>query len=186
MDERCARAASELRTDAIAQLNAKTEEAKKPRKPRGPNKPKVVDMGPSEPVITPQKDISVLIAPQAPSIVVIPEPVAVPEPSQPVSAPVAPATPGKPRLSPEQVKPFRQRLFKVVNDHLEPNGFTPKEGMGNADKLRAFANILFPEVTNLNELTVEQWEKYLTTLENKIKTEGAKATITYIEDAIGV
>lgn len=180
----------ELRADAIAQLNAKfpsTETpAKKPRKPRGPNKPKV-DMGPSElPVkVTPEP------ASTQPAVIVSPQSGSVPGTAyqslpQIVMVPLAaPVTTGKPRLSPEQVKPYRQRQFKFVNE-LEENGFLPKEGMGNQDKMRAFAGIMFSEVTNFNELTSDQWEKYLTTVESKLSAVGAKETIKYIEDAIGI
>ena len=69
---------------------------------------------------------------------------------------------------------------------MEENGFLPKEGMGNQDKMRAFAGIMFSEVTNFNELTADQWEKYLSTIENKLKAVGAKETIKYIEEAIGI
>lgn len=153
-------------------------ELEKPKR-KYTRKPRTVDLGPSDPVIAPEK------APE-PAIAPVPAPVAAPESPKPAPAPVVAQAPGKPRLSPEQVKPFRQRLFKVVNDHLEPNGFAPKEGMGNADKMRAFATMMFSDVSNMNELTVEQWEKYLAVLENKIKTEGAAPTIKYIEDSIGL
>jgi hypothetical protein len=176
-------AQAKLREEAIAQLNAKAEvrAEKKTRKPRGPNKKTAVDLGPSEPVvqIPPIEGVS-LQSVAAP----LPTPTA-PFPPIPLPQP-APVPVGKPRLSPEQVKPYRQRLFRIVNDHLEPNGFTPKEGMGNADKMRAFAGILFPEVANMNELTIEQWEKYLSLLEGKITSEGASAVVKYIEESIGI
>lgn len=175
---------------------------KKPRKPRGPNKPKV-NLGPSEPVsvktIVPEPQTPVHIQTSIfPSVI-----------SQPVMIPTAPpldalaehlkgsvtiaeiaaratAKPAKFRLTPDQVKPFRQRLFRVVNDHLEPNGFTPKEGMGNADKMRALATMMFPNITNMNELNEVQWEKYLSTLEQKIQNEGAVSTVKYVEESIGL
>lgn len=199
-----------LRADAIAQLNASTkpsvplakanepeqgtsgngidvtpaltEPAKKTRKPRGPNKPKV-DFGASVQPVPAQA--SLMATPKAepeptkPPVAPVPEPVV-------VAAVVPPLAPSKSRLTPEQVKPFRQRMFRLINDSLEPAGFAPKEGMGNSDKMRAFANVMFPEVTNMNELTLEQWEKYLTALESKNKTEGSAATVKYIEDAIGI
>jgi hypothetical protein len=185
-----------LRADAIAQLNAKAAPVeaeapvRKPRKPRGPNKPKV-DMGPSEPPTTvsnpaliapilPVNTTQTMTAPTAgisPVLLIAASSLLVPPLTAPVSL--------KPRLSPEQVKPYRQRQFKFVNE-LEMNGFIPKEGMGNQDKLRAFAGIMFPEVTNFNELTIDQWEKYLTAIETKLTTVGPKETIKYIEDAIGI
>jgi hypothetical protein len=58
--------------------------------------------------------------------------------------------------------------------------------MGNMDKMRSLAVIMFPEVTNMNELSEPQWEKYLTNLETKIASEGVAATISYIEDTIGL
>jgi hypothetical protein len=58
--------------------------------------------------------------------------------------------------------------------------------MGNADKMRGFAQMMFSDVTNMNELTIEQWEKYLTVLESKIKAEGPQATVKYIEESIGI
>jgi hypothetical protein len=171
---------AQLRADAIAQLNASTPEpVKKVRKPRGPNKPKV-DMGPS--VMPPAIQITPVTSTQTMTVTTPPGPVVVvPIAVVPPPAPVS----SKPRLSPEQVKPFRQRQFKFVNE-LEMSGFTPKEGMGNQDKMRAFAGIMFSDVTNFNELTVEQWEKYLTTIESKLTAVGPKDTIKYIEDAIGI
>jgi hypothetical protein len=185
---------AKLRADAIAQLNKEAgvepthnapavdiPQPKKTRKPRGPNKPKV-DLGPSAPVPA----ASTAVKPEA-----IPAEqataVATPPPVVTLAAPPpAPTTPSKPRLTPDQVKPFRQRLFRIVNDHLEPNGFTPKEGMGNADKMRALAQVMFSDVTNMNELSVEQWEKYLMNLEYNIATNGPAATVKYIEDTIGI
>jgi len=177
---------------------------KKTRKPRSPNKPKV-DLGPSEPVpvksIVPEpKDVERIQTTMIPvsqdpktqaqvsaiaSLVELEKATRRNEDGQlNPNSPVNIIT--KPRLTPDQVKPFRQRLFRVVNDYLEPHGFAPKEGMGNADKMRAFANMMFSDVTNMNELTVEQWEKYLTVLENKIKTEGPAATVKYVEESIGI
>jgi hypothetical protein len=204
---------AKLRADAIAQLNqeAGTEpthhepavdipQPKKTRKPRSPNKPKV-DLGPSEPVPTPASIaqavvilptvteaklmIEALRAPEPPLVAII-APIAAPAPP---SAPVAPAaspTLAKPRLTPEQVKPFRQRLFRLVNDQLEPNGFMPKEGMGNADKMRSLAIVMFPSVQNMNDLTEAQWGEYLNLLERKIQEEGPANTVKYIEDVIGI
>ena len=179
----------------------RTETPKKARKPRGPNKAKV-DLGPSEPV--PTKTVTVtLTAVNGPHEVgkTIEVPIAnfvnadapIPTAAAEILHAVhihdqatATVAPVKPRLTPDQVKPFRQRLFKIVNDHLEPNGFTPKEGMGNADKMRSFAQVMFSDITNMNELTVEQWEKYLTVLENKIKEIGPVETVKYIEGSIGI
>ena len=102
------------------------------------------------------------------------------------SSPTLPlAAPARARLTPEQIKPYRQRLFKFVTE-LEQAGFAPKEGMGNHDKMRAFANIMFLDVTNFNELTEQQWGNYLGGLEAKLKAEGPAATGKYIEDSIGI
>lgn len=87
---------------------------------------------------------------------------------------------------PEEVKQFRERMFRLTNDHLEPAGFVPREGMGNGDKMRALANILFPTITNLNQLSPEQWGKFLNPLETKLQQEGAAAVVKYIEDVIGI
>lgn len=181
---------AKMREDAIAQLNEKfapkgqiEAEPVVEKKTRKPRTKKTIEMGPSEPV------------PTAPTVVDKPEPAAATVPaSAPVAPPVIatvpppaqPATTGKPRLTPEQVKPYRQRLFRAVNDYLEPAGFAPKEGMGNADKMRQLANVMFPEVSNMNELTVEQWEKYLTVIEQKIQKEGPAVTVKFIEDSIGL
>jgi len=180
---------AKLRADAIAQLNKtatpepSSEPLKKTRKPRGPNKKKVVDLGPSEPPVKTdiKPDIAAPIAAPTPA----PAPV-VEQPKADIKPDIAPPVRVAPKLSPDTVKPFRQRLFRVVNDYLEPNGFAPKEGMGNADKMRAFATLMFPEVTNMNQLDEVQWEKYLSILENKIKTEGPAATVKYIEESIGI
>lgn len=205
----------QLRQDAIAQLNAKHKTSAEPTIPNEPEqgtigtgdivnpaltepKPKRkyvrkarVDMGPSEPPVVslaPAVQSTTVIAIQpttAPALIPTPPATVGVTSSAPGSLQVAIASGSKPRLSPEQVKPFRQRQFKFVNE-LEENGFLPKEGMGNQDKMRAFAGLMFPEVTNFNELTVDQWEKYLTTIEAKLKTVGPKDTVKYIEDAIGI
>jgi hypothetical protein len=96
----------------------------------------------------------------------------------------SPAT-GSSKLSLEQVKPFRQRLFKLL-EQLEAAGFAPKEGMGNIDKMRILATIMFPDITNMNELTAENWERYLTSLEKMIQKHGVAATIKYIESVTGI
>ena len=184
---------AKLRADAIAQLNAKATEKvaepaepkKKGRKPRAAT----VDLGPSEPVIA-QIVQQAIINPITPeTIPAVPNTVSS---VSPISTSVetapkieTPAVPAKPRLTPEQVKPYRQRLFRLVNDYLEPNGFTPKEGMGNSDKMKAFATTMFPDVANMAELTVEQWEKYLTNLETRAQA-NPKETVKYIEDTIGL
>lgn len=179
---------AQLRKDAIAQLNEKEkpseELVKKTRKPRGPNKKKI-DLGPSE---LPAAQVAVKPEPVAaciPSTETAQAVVAASAPEQVVvTAPLPAST--KPRLNPDQVRPFRQRLFKLVNDQLEPNGFEPKEGIGNADKMRSFAQIMFPDIANMNELTLEQWEKYLTVLETKLKEAGPVNTWKYIETEIGL
>ena len=177
------------------------------RQPGSKNKSKVVDLGPSEPPIlekmqTPearagmqtafeaspeqlaktavqmaQPPISAITtAPQASSTVVTPTVAPVTEP--PKAA--------KPRLTLEQVKPYKQRHFKIVSDHLEPAGLAPQEGVAIQDKMRLFAQIMFPGLESVSDMTVEQWEKYLVTLEARIAKDGAKATVKYIEDAIGL
>jgi len=178
------------RQEAIKQLNAKhlaenpPAEAPKKRRTRGPNKPKV-DLGPSAPVqadIKPDTLVPVAPATSAPTLTLTP-PVADIKPDiKPVPAP----PPSKSKLTPEQVKPFRQRLYRLVNDQLEPAGFEPKPGMGNAEKMKVFASIMFPDVSDTKELDEKQWERYLSTLENKVKSEGAAATVKYIEESIGL
>lgn len=174
------------RAEAIAKLNAQAAPAAEPevKKTRRPRTKKTIDLGPSAPVSPnqavsataeiPQKSESPVVA--APPVTTSPVLVATPVP-QPVAS--------KNRLTPEQIKPFRQRQFQLVTE-LEHNGFAPKEGMGNLDKMRNFVTLLFPDVTNFNDLSVEQWEKYLTTVETKLKIEGATGTIKYIEESIGV
>jgi hypothetical protein len=200
---------AKLRQDAIAQLNnqvsAELATPNEPEKGASGNgsastpsltEPEVrikrkyvrklrnqVDLGPS---VVPIKDTAV---PETGTTPVPPaQPISVAPPvQQPISVAAAPVppVPSKPRLTPEQVKPYRQRLFKIVND-LETAGFAPKEGIGNQDKMRSFATLMFSEVQNMNELVPEQWERYLSTLEQKIQKEGAVATISYIEGMIGV
>jgi hypothetical protein len=94
--------------------------------------------------------------------------------------------PLKPRLTQEQVRPFRQRLFHLVNNILEPASFMPREGMGNADKMRALAQTIYPELTSMNQLDEKQWNDYLTLLERKVEKEGAPATVKFIEESIGL
>ena len=173
------------RLETIAQLNAQVEPVKKTRKPRSPNKKKV-DLGPSEPAAIPE-----VVKPAEPESATPPAaPVAHPvtvAPVIPVAAPLtAPGVQSKPKLSADQVKPFRQRLFRLQNDYLEPNGFAPTEGMGNAQKMRAFAQVMFEDIVSMNDLSVDQWEKYLSTLENKVESQGPVATIKFIEESIGL
>ena len=65
-------------------------------------------------------------------------------------------------------------------------GFTNTEGMGRADKLRHLVMLMFPELTNMNDLSEVQWEHYLSSLEKRLKESGAKATVAYIEESIGI
>jgi hypothetical protein len=45
---------------------------------------------------------------------------------------------------------------------------------------------MFSDITNMNELTAENWERYLTSLEKMIQKHGAAATIKYIESVTGI
>lgn len=179
------------RDEAIAKLNEQAaptaEPVKKTRKRRAK-----VDLGPSEPVTLQ----SIIIKPEARTALeigasgelgaamavsvnaAVEKALVAPEP--------APAVPAKPRLTRDEVKPFRQRLFKLVNEQLEPAGFAPKEGVGNSDKMRSFAQLMFPDITTMNDLNLEQWEKYLNALETKFSKDGASGTIKYIEESIGL
>jgi len=47
------------------------------------------------------------------------------------------------------------------------------------------AQLMFPEIDNMNQLDEKQWERFLSTIENKIKTDGPKAAVQYIEESIG-
>jgi hypothetical protein len=190
-------AQAKMRADAIAKLNEASRNAeagvepthnapavdipqpKKPRKPRGPNKAKV-DLGPS---VLPQPDIK----PDIPAAVVAPTPAPAPVVEQPKpDIPAAPPAQAKSRLTKEQLKPFRQRNFAMM-EILEKEGkFLQSEGLGRSDKMRLLAGIIFPEITNMNELSAEQWDKYLTLLEQKIQKEGPQATVKFIEDTIGI
>lgn len=177
---------AKLRQEAIDQLNTPVAEAvQKKRRGRTPgtkNKAKV-DFGPSEPPVIAPASEPVVTPVIAPEIIKAGEEITqkAVEFLQTIISPRFQA-----RLTPEQVKPYRQRLFKIINDSLEPAGFAPKEGMGNSDKMKAFAGVMFSDVTNFNELTAEQWEKYLSYLENHIKTLGAIETVKKIEDSIGI
>ncbi len=156
----------------------------KTRKPRGPNKSKV-DLGLSEPVPTkPEAD-----ADHAPTTATAVEQSATamtPVPQAETAQAAPPPVRVPPKLTPDQVKPFRSRLFHLVNDYLEPHGLKPIEGMGNADKMRSFAQIMFPEIANMNQLDEKQWESYLSNLENKVKEIGPVETVRYLEESIGL
>jgi hypothetical protein len=181
------------RDEAIASLNAKpavepTTEPKK-RRTRGPNKPK--------PALTPS-DLAnqlVLTIPPAEPVVMSPSAAvalgtallenAKPDPTQANPAVLAQVIPAK-GLTTEQVKPYRQRLFRLNNDHFEQNGLIQKEGLGRSEQLRMLASMMFPGVANFNEMTVEQWEKYLGNLEDRVKKDGAAETVKYIQESIGI
>jgi hypothetical protein len=177
------------RLQAIEQLNQQVEpKAKKTRKKRS-----TVDLGPSDNPVTSQPPAPVTVPVEPVTVPVEPVKEAAPV-EQVVSAPtaitVAPLTapPAQkiPKLSLEQVKPYRQRLFRLRNDYLEPAGFAPKEGMGTADQLRSLAQVMFADIQDMNDLTVEQWEKYLRTLESKVQSESASSAVKFIEETIGL
>jgi len=44
---------------------------------------------------------------------------------------------------------------------------------------------MFSDVQNLSELTVDQWEAFLSNLETRVKA-SPKDAVSYIEDAIGI
>lgn len=184
------------RAEVIAKLN---EEAKpEPKKTRKPRKAKV-DFGPSEPTVVPLVGQAAPI--DQPVIKYVPvveeaipatEPVAIPAPAPVVEQPKAaveaapvPSVSEKQKLTREQLKPYQQRLYHLLTDYLEPAGFEPKPDMGNPAKLRALAQIMFSDITNMNELSAEQWEKYLSPLEAKVKVD-PKGAVKHIEDLIGV
>jgi hypothetical protein len=181
-------AKAKIRADAIAQLNAKAkaesgpvedtavkEVVKKPRKPRGPNKAKV-DLGPSVP---PQPDIPAAVVATTPA----PAPV-VEQPKPDISA--APPAQAQPKLTKQQLQPFRQRNFAMM-EILEKEGkFLQSEGRGRSDKMRMLAQLMFPEIDNMNQLDEVQWERFLSTIENKIKTDGPIAAVQYIEESINL
>jgi hypothetical protein len=184
---------AKLRADAIAALNVKPAEATPAKRKGRPPKAKV-DLGPSSPVDVPNDNFDGLRREPAQADIkaAVTAPVTPPTPT-PVSvtpiprADIIPAkAPGAARLTAEQVKPYRQRLFRLMNDHLEPNGLRQEEGLGRADQMRMLAGIMFPEVTSLNELTEAQWEKYLQSLETKVQNDGAPAAVKYIRETIGV
>jgi hypothetical protein len=151
----------------------------KKRRTRGPNKPKSA--------LTPEDLKNQMPLPMAvsadPAVAsatvivseIVPQLIAAPTQANPVKG-----------LTAEQVKPYRQRLFRLNNDHFEQNGLIQKEGLGRSEQLRMLASLMFPGITNFNEMTVEQWEKYLGNLEDRVKKDGAKATVEYIQESIGI
>jgi hypothetical protein len=58
--------------------------------------------------------------------------------------------------------------------------------MGTADQLRSLAQVMFADIQDMNDLTVEQWEKYLRTLESKVQSESASSAVKFIEETIGL
>lgn len=169
-----------MREDAIAQLNAKSKTEETPKRKTRSRK---VELGPSSPVPTAP------VAVAQPQATPPPAPVAAPAPTVQVTPPT-PAPSGPPvsvasKLTPDELKPFRQRQFKVITE-LELAGFAPKEGVGNLDKMRGLVGLMFPEVSNFNQLTAAQWEQYLNTVEGRLKKDGAAATIKWIEDSNGL
>jgi hypothetical protein len=190
---------AKIRADAITQLNQNTEEkgalvqsiaepVKKTRKPRGPNKKKTIDLGPSEPQVVEKRPLEVkpTISGTIVPVIEVTNVPALPAPPVVISAPVtAQPAPAKPLLTKEQTKPYRARHFKIM-EQLEEGGFTNTEGMGRADKLRHLVMLMFPELTNMNDLSETQWEYYLSSLEKRLKESGAKATVAYIEESIAI
>ena len=163
-----------MRADAIASLNnaAKQEEPPKPVKKRTPRK-KSVDLGPSEPVPNVAAVGSVLMETRVETIekpaAVIPVP-ALTAPIVattasvsaviPVTSSIAPAVPIQPPATNKSVVPadvlagFRSRQYKF-KEELEQNGFGPDPGLSVLDKLRNFAALTAPGVTNFNHLTAD-------------------------------
>ena len=192
-----------MRAEAIASLNkaatsavesVQQQEQPKPVKKRTPRK-KSVDLGPSEPVPNVAAVGSVLMETRVETIekpaAVIPVPVltaptvVTTAPAAPVAVPIQPPAATKSIVPPDVLAGFRSRQYKF-KEELEQNGFGPDPGLSVLDKLRNFAALLFPGVTNFNHLTADQWEQYLSKIEAYLKINGPKPTIVYIEESIGI
>lgn len=172
------------RSEVIAQLNAQVDEpkVKKTRKRR------TVNLGPTEAAVITLPGPELIKELKASEPLAVPVEQAVPAPTTTVvAAPITepPAT-KKPKITPDEVKPYRARLFRLRNDHLESAGLAPKENMGIAAQMRGLAQVMFSDIDDMNDLNKEQWEKYLSTLENKVASEGAAATVKFIEETIGL
>jgi len=194
-----------MRKDAIDQLNQKHKEREEKPKKEEAAAPVPTDIAVAEPKkrrTRRSKTVSLgststdVVQPQPP----VPPPAQAAAPKEPETAPTkqtvdsaqakavaestAPQSASTKKLTPEQLKPYRQRQFKLL-ESLEGSGFTPKEGMGNLDKLRNYVSIMFPDVSNFTEMTTDHWEKYLTAVEKKVAAD-AKAAIKHIEETIGI
>ncbi|VVB52919.1 Uncharacterised protein [uncultured archaeon] len=168
-----------LRAETIANLNAAVEPKAEPKK-RAKRKPIDLGPGPAAPTGT-----STVIAGPVSNVVPAPPQLPTMTATAPALGAQAVAPPPVTGTPAELVKPFRTRMFNL-NQKLETEGnFQPKEGMGNQAKLQQFASIMFPEVTSFKFMTVEQWEKFMSTLEAKLAAVGPVETAKYIDDTVG-
>jgi len=188
-----------IRQEAIDALNKK-EPAEKPvedkPKVKRARKLKTVDLGPSESPKMVAEHYTASDGEPTGRIVMVPAVAPTPAPQQPapvaiaptpvaVAPPAPPVINGRVKRTLDEIKTYKQRMFKLT-EKLEESGFAPKIGMGNPVKMKNLAILMFPEVIDLNYLTNDEWEKFLSTLERKLASEGAAATISYIEESIGL
>ena len=161
-------------------------EAKPESKKRG-RRSKTVEVGPSDPAPieksvvpeTPKPELPKPEVPVAPPQVI---PVAPPPDMKLDAKTVTPPTIG---MTHEQQAPFRSRLLTLISK-LENDGFAPCEGVGNNEKIRRLAMLMFPGISSIKMLDASQWEMFVSKLEKMLETEGGKQTIQYIEETIGI
>jgi len=86
----------------------------------------------------------------------------------------------------EQKDAFRTRLTKYTQDILPAAGMVPSDNIGGvAMKVRLFAQKLFPSVSELKNLNVDQWTEFLATLDAYEQNNGASELVKYIDSEIG-
>lgn len=170
----------ETREEFIKRLNE--EEPKAKRKPTRRSKT-TIDFGPSEP------PPSALASAQTPDILpdtqclAIPVTLAIPAPQPEIKADIQPdIQPAKKKPSLDEVKPFKQRMFALIRNLQEEAIFEPKPDVGNQEKMRLLANKKFNQCfADIRELSVAQWNEFVTDLEHYYLANGAVATVNYIE-----
>lgn len=100
----------------------------------------------------------------------------------PQFAPVA-VTPE--RMTPEQSKEIREKLFRYRNEILEPAGLMPSSNCGTHTKMELLLRYKFPEITDLKNVSYAQWGAYFTAIDQLLAKHGPEKAVAFINKTIG-
>lgn len=100
----------------------------------------------------------------------------------PQSTPVAVTTE---RMTPEQSKEIREKLFRYRNEILEPAGLMPSSSCGTHIKMELLLRYKFPEITDLKNVSYAQWNAYFTAIDQLLAKHGPEKAVAFINKTIG-